>query len=60
MAAIRELAEDVSALRQMREVGMDKAAILRMAEDAIASPHISRNPRSVTTDDLIDLYAKAY
>ncbi len=60
VAAIRELAEDVGAPGCMREVGVAEATIERMAQDAIESAHISRNPRPVKIDDIISLYHKAY
>ncbi len=60
VAAIRQLAKDVGAPQQMREVGVEEAAIERMAQDAIESAHISRNPRPVNIDDIISLYHEAY
>ena len=60
VAAVRELAQDVAAPQLMSQVGVDKAAIGRMAEDAMASPHISRNPRAVHIQDVIALYERAY
>ncbi len=44
----------------MRDAGVDEAAIGRMAEDAMKSPHISRDPRIVTVADIIAIYQRAY
>jgi len=60
IAAVRELAEDTGAARRMSEVGVDKDAIGRMAEDAMKSAHISRNPRTVALADILALYECAY
>ncbi len=60
VAAVRELAQNVGALRRMSEVGVDKSAIGRMAADAIESPHISRNPRTVCIRDIVGIYERAY
>jgi len=60
VAAIRQLARDVGAPQRMREAGVEEDAIERMAQDAIQSPHIRRNPRPVNVDDIIGLYREAY
>ena len=60
VAAVRQLAEDVGAPRWMSEVGVAQEAIPRMAEEAIKRPHLSRNPRPVQLEDLIEIYQLAY
>ena len=60
VAAVRELAQNVGAPQRMSEVGVDKSAIGRMAADAIESPHISRNPRTVCIRDIVGIYERAY
>jgi len=58
--AVEHLAEDVQASRRMRDVGVTQDAIPRMAEEAMKSPHIARNPRAILLDDLIAVYERAY
>ena len=60
VAAVRDLAAQLGVPHQMREVGVEQSALARMAEDALASPHIARNPRPVTVDDIKALYDRAY
>jgi alcohol dehydrogenase class IV len=58
--AVRQLADEVGAPRRMSEVGVQREAIPRMAEDAMSSPHIARNPRPVTLESIVALYERAY
>jgi len=44
----------------MRDVGVAEEAIPRMAEDAMNSPHIARNPRAIEREDLITICERAY
>ena len=60
VVAVRDLAAQLGVPPQMREVGVEQSALARMAEDALASPHIARNPRPVTVDDIKALYDEAY
>lgn len=58
--AVRELATRVGAPRRMSEVGVEREAIPRMAEDAMPSAHIACNPRPIEKSDLIELYTMAF
>jgi len=58
--AVKQLAEDIEAPRRMRDVGVAEEAIPRMAEDAMNSPHIARNPRAIEREDLITICERAY
>ncbi len=60
VAAIRDLAADCGAPSRMRDVGVEEAAIGRMADDAMQSAHIPINPRDVTRDDVVRLYLEAH
>jgi alcohol dehydrogenase class IV len=58
--AVRALATRVGAPRRMSEVGVEREAIPRMAEDAMPSAHIACNPRPIQKSDLIELYTMAF
>jgi alcohol dehydrogenase class IV len=58
--AVRELAERIGAPARMREVGVDRAAMGRMAQDAARSPHLAVNPREVQPGDLERIYEEAW
>lgn len=58
--AVRELAHEIGAPERMREVGVERSAIPRMAQEAIKSAHIAVNPRPVELSDLIAVYQEAF
>jgi len=58
--AVAELSRTIGAPRHMSEVGVAAEAIPQMAEDAILSAHIARNPRHIDKQDLIELYNLAF
>jgi alcohol dehydrogenase class IV len=58
--AVVELARRIGAPYCMREVGVDRTAIPRMAEDASGSPHLAVNPRAADKADLIAIYEAAW
>jgi alcohol dehydrogenase class IV len=60
IAAVEDLAQRIGAPARMRDVGVDRAAIPRMAEDAARSPHLAVNPRQVQPGDLVGIYEKAW
>lgn len=60
IAAVEELAQRIGAPARMRDVGVDRAAIPRMAEDAARSPHLAVNPRKVEAGDLVGIYEEAW
>lgn len=57
--AVRDLAREIGAPQRMREVGVERSAIPRMAEEAIKSAHLAVNPRPVELSDLIAVYEEA-
>lgn len=57
--AVRTLAHDIGAPRQLREVGVREESFPLMAAEAIRNNHISINPREVTEQDLIAFYEAA-
>jgi alcohol dehydrogenase class IV len=58
--AVQELARRIGAPARMRDVGVDQAAIPRMAQDAARSPHLGVNPREVQRGDLVSIYKEAW
>ena len=60
VAAVERLAQDLGAARRMRDAGIEKKTIPLMAQEAIRSGHIPKNPRPVTLDDLVAVYKRAY
>jgi alcohol dehydrogenase class IV len=59
-AAVQELAQRIGAPARMRDVGVERAAIPRMAEEAGRSPHLGVNPREVQAGDLVGIYEEAW
>ena len=57
--AVEELARRIGAPTRMSQVGVDRAAIPRMAEDASRSAHLAVNPRQVEPGDLVAIYEAA-
>ena len=60
VSAVQELARRIGAPACMRDVGVDPAAIGRMAEDAARSAHLAVNPRPVAPGDLLAVYEAAW
>jgi len=60
LQAVRQLAADIGAPTRMREVGVEPAAIPRMAQDALPSAHVKVNPRLIELADLIAVYEAAF
>lgn len=58
--AVTELARRIGAPSRMREVGVDRTALQRMARQAAQSAHLAVNPRSVEPEDLIAIYEAAW
>jgi len=57
---VQELARRIGAPLRMRDVGVDRAALPRMAAEAFRSPHLAVNPRPVEKADLIAIYEAAW
>jgi alcohol dehydrogenase class IV len=53
------LAEEASYRPQLKEYGLRREDIPRLAANAMADPCLVTNPRPVTIQDLEDLYARA-
>jgi alcohol dehydrogenase class IV len=60
VSAVQELARRIGAPARMRDVGVDRAAIPRLAQDAARSPHLAVNPRQVEAGDLARIYEEAW
>ncbi len=60
VTAVTELARRIGAPSRMRDVGVDRAALRRMAAHAAQSAHLAVNPRSVKPEDLIAIYEAAW
>lgn len=58
--AVRRLARDVGIPERLREMGVTREGIPRMAEDAMKSGNILVNPRSTTYNDIVALFETAY
>ena len=59
--AFRKLLKDVDMPTSLKEVGVERGQILEIADRVFKSgPHVTRNPRKVTKEDMIKLLEKAY
>jgi alcohol dehydrogenase class IV len=58
--AVRRLARDVGIPERLRDVGVSRDGIPRMAEDAMKSGNILVNPRATTYQDIVALFEAAY
>lgn len=58
--AVRRLSRDVGIPERLRDVGVTREAIPRMAEDAMKSGNILVNPRATTYADIVSLFEIAY
>jgi alcohol dehydrogenase class IV len=59
VARLTQLAEEASYRPQLKEYGLRREDIPRLAANAMADPCLVTNPRPVTIQDLEDLYARA-
>jgi alcohol dehydrogenase len=59
-AAVRRLMADIGIPLTLRELGVDKALIPDMAQDAMKSANIAINPRKTTINEIIGLYERAF
>ena len=58
--AVRRLARDVQIPERLRDLGVTREAIPRLAEDAMKSGNVLVNPRTTTTADITALFEAAY
>ena len=58
--AIKKFLKDLNIPDNLKEIGISKEAINRMAEDAAKSGIAEFNPRKTSISDMIDLYNKAF
>jgi len=58
--AVRRLSHDVGIPERLRDVGVTREGIPRMAEDAMKSGNILVNPRATTYPDIVALFETAY
>ena len=58
--AVEEISRNIGAPGRMQQVGVQREAIPRMAEDAMPSAHIACNPRPIELADLINVYEQAF
>ncbi len=58
--AVRRLSRDVGIPERLRDVGVSREGIPRMAEDAMKSGNILVNPRATTYSDILALFEAAY
>jgi len=59
--AVRQLSIDVRIPQRLSEVGVTEAALASMADDAIQQQRLLvNNPRSMTRDDIYEIYKQAY
>jgi alcohol dehydrogenase len=59
-AAVRRMMADIGIPLRLRDLGVDKASIPDMAQDAMKSANIAINPRKTTINEIIGLYEKAW
>ena len=60
VAAVRRLSHDVGIPERLRDVGVTREGIPRMAEDAMKSGNILVNPRATNYNDIVALFETAY
>jgi alcohol dehydrogenase class IV len=58
--AVRKLEREIGIPARLQDLGVDKASIPDMAQDAMKSANIAINPRKTTINEIIGLYEKAY
>ena len=58
--AVRRLSHDVGIPERLRDVGVTREGIPRMAEDAMKSGNILVNPRATNYNDIVALFETAY
>ncbi|HET7772098.1 MAG TPA: iron-containing alcohol dehydrogenase [Chloroflexota bacterium] len=58
--AVRRMMADVGIPQRLRDLGVDKASIPDMAQDAMKSANIAINPRKTTINEIIGLYERAW
>jgi len=58
--AVRRLARDVQIPERLRDLGVTREAIPRLAEDAMKSGNVLVNPRTTTAADITALFEAAY
>jgi alcohol dehydrogenase class IV len=57
--AVRDLASDIGAPRNLASVGVGEDAIPKMAEDGMKSGHLAVNPRQVNIEDVVKIFSDA-
>jgi len=58
--AVQRLMHDIGIPIRLRDLGVDKASIPDMAQDAMKSANIAINPRKTTINEIIGLYERAW
>jgi len=58
--AVQRMMVDVGIPQRLRDLGVDKASIPDMAQDAMKSANIAINPRKTTINEIIGLYERAW
>jgi alcohol dehydrogenase class IV len=59
-AAVRRLETDIGIPASLSDLGVDKASIPDMAQDAMKSANIAINPRKTTINEIIGLFERAW
>ncbi|MFQ6042495.1 MAG: iron-containing alcohol dehydrogenase [Candidatus Poribacteria bacterium] len=57
--AVKKLADDIGAPKNLKSLGVEADMIPQMAADAMKSSHIPANPRKISSKDVEELYRKA-
>jgi len=58
--AVRNLAIDIDAPRNLETVGAERESIPKMAEDGMKSGHLAVNPRQVSIEDVVEIFEAAF
>ena len=58
--AVRNLAIDIDAPRNLETVGAKRESIPKMAEDGMKSGHLAVNPRQVSIEDVVEIFEAAF
>ena len=58
--AVKNLAIDIDAPRNLETVGAKRESIPKMAEDGMKSGHLAVNPRQVSIEDVVEIFEAAF
>lgn len=60
LEAVRNLSLDLGIPQTLRELKIPENALPKLGNDAINDVYTGGNPRTITEEDILELYKKAY